>query len=72
VDSDPPLVELPDEVTFDLGEIADVLFVVDLAVDRTAPDSREHQEARHAQRLITTKLWPELGELLNDDGAERE
>lgn len=64
---DGPLAKLPDEVTFDLGEIADILFVVDLAVDRTAPGSSEHDDARRAQWLITSKLWPELGELLNDN-----
>jgi hypothetical protein len=70
--SDPPLAELPGEVTFDLEEVADVLFVVDVAVDRTVPGSEEHDAARRAQRLITSKLWPELGELLDDDDEETE
>jgi hypothetical protein len=68
----PPIAELPDEVTFTLDEVAALLFVADIAVERTAEDSAEHAMARQAQQLITSRLWPELGELLGDEDEEDE
>lgn len=65
----PPIAELPDEVTFTLDEVAALLFVADIAVERTSEDSAEHAMGRQAQRLITSRLWPDLG-ALPDDGEE--
>ncbi len=65
-----PLAELPDEVTFTLHEVAAILFVVDLAVERTEVGGQGHAEARAARRLVSGRLWPGLGDLL-DDGGER-
>lgn len=63
----PPLAHLPEAVTFTLDEVADILFAVDLAVGRTRPGGAEHATSRRVQRLITTRLWPDLGALLDDD-----
>jgi hypothetical protein len=64
-----PEADLPDEVTLSLAEAADVLFAVDLAVEIAAPGTPEHRTAKHAQRLLTRKLWPALGDLLDEDEA---
>ena len=64
-----PIAELPDEVTFTLEEVAILLFAVDVAVERTLDDGAEHAAATRAQRLITSRLWPDLGSLLDDDEA---
>lgn len=67
MDPDQPIRELPDEVTFTLDEVALLLFVADTAVEATNDGSPEHTRARSAQRLLTSRLWPELGDLLRDD-----
>lgn len=67
-----PFAELPDEVQFTLEEVADLLFAVDLAVEKTTLRSPEHEVARRAQRLITSRQWPELGDLLGDDDDEEQ
>jgi hypothetical protein len=69
---DPPIADLPGEVTFTLDEVALLLFVADTAVESTAYGSSEHARARRAQRLITSRLWPELGDLLEDDEQQEE
>lgn len=43
-----------------------------LAVERTREGSSEYSRARRAQRLITSRLWPGLDELLGDDDQEDE
>ncbi|CAN5573720.1 hypothetical protein BH24ACT14_BH24ACT14_02110 [soil metagenome] len=48
-----PLAELPDHLTFALDEVARILFVVDVAVESTAPRSSDRDAARTVQRLIT-------------------
>lgn len=68
----PPLARLPDEVTFTLDEAADLLFVVDLAVEHTPAGTPEHASARRIQRLVTSRLWPDLGDLLDDDDQKGE
>ena len=72
MDVPPPFAELPEEVCFTLDEVADVLFTVDVAVEQTAPGTSAREVARRSQRLITSRLWPELGDLLGDDDAEEE
>lgn len=68
----PPIANLPDEVTFTLDEVALLLFVADTAVESTTDDSSEHSQALRAQRLITSRLWPELSDLLEDDDQVEE
>ena len=70
--SESPIADLPDEVTFTLDKVAILLFVADTAVERLPQGSSEHTRARRAQRLITSRLWPELDELLDDDDQEDE
>ena len=72
MDPETPVAELPEEVTCTLDEVALLLFVVDTAVEATAEGDSEHTRARSAQRLITSRLWPELGDLLRDDDQEGE
>jgi hypothetical protein len=72
MDPDQPFRELPDEVTFTLDEVALLLFVADTAVEATSQGGSEHTRARRAQRLITSRLWPELGDLLRDDDEDGE
>lgn len=67
-----PIAELPEEVCFTLREVALLLFVADIAVE-CSPGGRSEQEAgRRAQRMITSRLWPELGDLLGDDDENGE
>lgn len=56
MDVPPPFAELPDEVCFALDEVADVLFTVDVAVEKTARGTAEREVARRSQRLITSRL----------------
>lgn len=63
-----PVADLPEQVSFELAELAQLLFAIDLAVEATVPGTPEHRAARTAQRLMTVRLWPELGALLDDDG----
>jgi hypothetical protein len=72
VDAPAHFVALPDEVCFTLDEVADVLFVVDLAVEAATRGGSDRVVARRVQRLISGRLWPELGDLLNDDGDEEQ
>jgi hypothetical protein len=65
-----PLAQLPHEVGLDVDEVREVLFAVDLPVELSAARSSDEARARRAQRLSTTKLWPDLGELLNQDDPE--
>lgn len=67
---DRPIAELPERLCFTLPEVAELLFTADTAVDLAASASAEHRMARAVQRLITARLWPDLGELLDDDDGE--
>lgn len=64
--TDEPLARLPDEVTLTRGEAAIVLFGLDV-VDRAEVDAEEAIKVTRAVRLLTAKLWPDLGDLLGED-----
>lgn len=66
VSSGEPYVRLPDRIDLTLAEAAEVLEVLDLAVETASSDS-ERTAAREAAEMITAKLWPELGDLFEDD-----
>lgn len=66
---DAPFVRLPDKLVLDLREVAMLLFALDTAEDQSALDSAAQAQITAARRLLTSKLWPELGNLL-DDGDE--
>ena len=64
--SDEPYVRLPDRINLTLAEAGEVLEVLDVAV-ATARTDGERTAARKAAEMITAKLWPELGDLLEGD-----
>ncbi|MFP5580155.1 MAG: hypothetical protein ACLGIZ_18245 [Acidimicrobiia bacterium] len=64
--SDEPYVRLPDLIELTLAEAGELLEVLDVAV-ATARTEGERIAAREVAEMITAKLWPELGDLLNDD-----
>jgi hypothetical protein len=68
----PPEAQLPDEIRLTLREAGQVLFALDVAAERTEPGTDEHRQALAARRLMTAKLWPELGRLLDEDHGEAE
>jgi hypothetical protein len=59
--------ELPDEIGLDLAEVAIVLAALDRAAELTDPDTDAYRAIRRATRLITRKVWPELGDLLDEE-----
>jgi hypothetical protein len=59
--------ELPESITLELSEVALVLGALDRAADRLDPESDDHRAVRVASRLITKKVWPGLGDLLDED-----
>ncbi len=61
-----PFADLPGEVTLTRDELAVVLFALDV-VEEADVDQEEAAKVRRAIRLLTAKLWPELGDLLGDD-----
>jgi len=66
VSDERPFAHLPDEVTLTRDELAVILFALDV-VEVADVDPAEVAKVRRAIRLLTTKLWPELGDLLGDD-----
>lgn len=63
--ADEPLVRLPDEISLTLGEVEDVLLALDLAHAETS--GAERTTIDRAVRLITRKLWPDLGDILDEE-----
>lgn len=64
--TDETLARLPDEVTLTRDEAALILFGLDV-VDHADVDTEETAKVTRAVRLLTAKLWPDLGDLLDDD-----
>lgn len=64
---DVPFARLPDQVTLTRDEISVVLFALDVT-ESAGLGAPERASVRRAIRLITGKLWPELGDLLDDEG----
>jgi len=58
---------LPDTIELSLAEVRDVLKALDDAEAIAVAGTALHRNARHAIRLITHKLWPDLGHLLDED-----
>lgn len=64
-----PLARLPDEIVLTRGEAAAiVLFGLDV-VDQWDVDPEDAVKVTRAVNLMTAKLWPDLGDLLDDDQA---
>ncbi|MGI8757379.1 MAG: hypothetical protein ACR2MB_16290 [Acidimicrobiales bacterium] len=64
--ADEPLARLPDEVTLTRDEAALILFGLDV-VDHADVDAEEAAKVTRAVRVLTAKLWPDLGDLLGED-----
>lgn len=63
---EPPFAHLPGEINLTRDELAVVLFALDVVED-AAVEPADLVKVRRAIRLLTAKLWPELGDLLGDD-----
>jgi hypothetical protein len=63
--SDEPIASLPDELTLARDEAAEVLFALDV-VEGSDLGPDEATKVRRAVRLLTAKLWPDLGDLLGE------
>jgi hypothetical protein len=59
--------QLPDTIKLDMEEALVVLSALDRAADMGEPGSAYHRMIRGAIRLMTRKLWPDLGRLLDED-----
>ena len=57
---------LPDHIELSLAEASELLEVLDIAAT-TARTDEERLAVREAVRMITARLWPELGDLLDGD-----
>lgn len=66
---DEPLASLPDDITLTRDEAAEVLFALDVIEDAD-PEPDQQAKVRRAVRLLTAKLWPDLGDLLDEDDGE--
>lgn len=67
--ADRRIADLPDEITLRRDEVAILLFALDV-VDNAVSEPEDAEKVRRAVRLLTRKLWPELGDLLDDEGGE--
>jgi hypothetical protein len=63
---DRPFARLPDHIELTAAEAGQLLEVLDRAAS-TARTDEERVAVREAVRMITGKLWPDLGDLLNGD-----
>lgn len=57
---------LPDAITLARDEVAAVLFALDV-IDGVTASAEDGVKVRAAIRLLIDKLWPELGDLLDDE-----
>jgi hypothetical protein len=64
--ADERFARLPDQVTLKRDDVAMLLFALDI-VEQHAAGEAEAAKVRQAVVLLTRKLWPELGDLLDDD-----
>lgn len=63
---DEPLARLPEEIVLSRDEAAVVLFGLDV-VEHADLEEDQAAKVTRAVHLVTAKLWPDLGDLLNDD-----
>jgi len=66
VSAEDPYVRLPDHVELSLAEAGELLEVLDMAATMARTDA-ERSAVRDAAHMITAKLWPDLGDLLDGD-----
>lgn len=58
---------LPESIELSLQEAGDLLQVLDDAEQLALVGSRIYRSLKASIRMLTHKLWPELGRLLDDD-----
>lgn len=68
--SDRPFARLPPSITLTIAETWVLLQAVDVAAAHAPPGSEDAVRADAARRLLTAKLWPELGDLLDEEGED--
>lgn len=64
VSSEHPDARLPDHIELSLAEAGELLEVLDIAATLARSDA-ERAAVSDASRMITAKLWQELGDLLD-------
>jgi hypothetical protein len=64
VSDEGPRIPLPDEITISRDEAGILLAAPDLG--EAAVDAQQRPTMRRAIRIVTAKLWPELGDLFDD------
>ena len=64
--TDRPFAHLPDEIVLTRDELSVVLFALDTLAD-AGVTGEDAAKVHRAIRLLTRKLWPELGDLLDED-----
>ena len=64
--TDRPFAHLPGEIVLTSDELAVVLFALDVLAD-AGLTGEDAAKVRRAIRLLTRKLWPEPGDLLDED-----
>lgn len=62
-----PEVELPAVIELTLDEAAELLIALDRSVELSVVGSADQQRFRRQVRMVTGKLWPDLGQLLDED-----
>lgn len=66
VSSEHPYVRLPDRIELSLAEAGELLEVLDIAAVLARTDA-ERAAVSDASHMVTTKLWPGLGDLFDGD-----
>lgn len=61
----PVFARLPERIELDLDEVRRVLAALDLGATHTA--GRDRETIAEVVNLVTAKLWPELGDLLDEE-----
>ncbi|MFP5580227.1 MAG: hypothetical protein ACLGIZ_18610 [Acidimicrobiia bacterium] len=65
---DEPLARLPEDIVLTRDEAAVILFALDV-VEQADVSEDEAAKVTRAVYLLTAKLWPDLGDLLDGDEA---
>ncbi len=60
-------VPLPDSISLEPTEVLLLLDALDLAEDPWIPQPRRAAAARAAIKLLTRKMWEELGDILDEE-----
>lgn len=61
----PVFARLPERIELDLDEVRRVLAALDVGATHTT--GRDRETITEVVNLVTAKLWPELGDLLDEE-----